>query len=193
MIDIKFRNTRLAKLDDPEGPYAALVLAKAGLVRLGMGNRVTTDLTPPTLLHAVSQGALGVEVRSDDKEAIELCRKLTHRETQWKCLAERACLRVLEGGCSVPVGVASALEWSDKEKQTTGLLTLTASVTSINGEVHVEHTLKDNISSTEEAEELGVQLAKKLIGTGAKKILDEINVDRERKIDEAKTEESAQA
>lgn len=193
MIDIKFRNTRLAKLDDPEGPYAALVLAKAGLVRLGMGNRVTTDLTPPTLLHAVSQGALGVEVRSDDKEAIELCRKLTHRETQWKCLAERACLRVLEGGCSVPVGVASALEWSDKEKQATGLLTLTASVTSINGEVHVEHTLKGSISSTEEAEELGVQLAKKLIGTGAKKILDEINVDRERKIDEAKTEESAQA
>lgn len=158
-----------------------------------MGNRVTTDLTPPTLLHAVSQGALGVEVRSDDKEAIELCRKLTHRETQWKCLAERACLRVLEGGCSVPVGVASALEWSDKEKQATGLLTLTASVTSINGEVHVEHTLKGSISSTEEAEELGVQLAKKLIGTGAKKILDEINVDRERKIDEAKTEESAQA
>jgi len=186
-------NTRLAKLDDPEGPYAALVLAKAGLVRLGMGDRITADIRPPTLLHAVSQGALGVEVRSDDKEALELCKKLTHRETQWRCLAERACLRVLEGGCSVPVGAASALEWDDKEKQEAGLLTLTASVTSIDGVTHVEHTLKKNISSTEEAEELGARLAKILMETGGKQILDDINADRERRIDEAKTADLTQA
>ncbi len=158
-----------------------------------MGNRVTADIAPPTLLHAVSQGALGVEVQSDDKEAIELCKKLTHRETQWRCLAERACLRVLEGGCSVPVGVASALEWNDKESQKAGLLTLTASVTSIDGATHVEHTLKENVSGTEEAEELGANLAKILMETGAKKILDDINVDRERRIDEAKTTEATQA
>ncbi|KAF5355664.1 hypothetical protein D9756_003973 [Leucocoprinus leucothites] len=183
-------NTRLAKLDDPNGPYAALVLAKAGLVRLGMGDRITTDLSPPTLLYAVSQGALAVEVRSDDKDAIELCKKITHRETQWKCLAERACLRVLEGGCSVPVGVASAMEWKSDEA---GVLTLTGSVTSIDGQEHVEHTLKERILNVEEAEQVGVKLAKILIETGAKKILDDINVDREQRIDAAKTADTAQA
>jgi hydroxymethylbilane synthase len=148
-----------------------------------MGNRVTADLTPPTLLYAVSQGALGVEVRSDDKEAIDLCTKITHRETQWKCLAERACLRVLEGGCSVPVGVASGMDWENKDA---GVLTLTGSVTSIDGQEHVEHTLKERVSSVGEAEEVGARLAKILIETGAKKILDDINADRERRIDETK-------
>lgn len=193
LLTKELRNTRLAKLDDPSGPYAALILAKAGLVRLGMGDRITADITPPTLLHAVSQGALGVEVRSNDEEAIELCKKLTHRETQWRCLAERACLRVLEGGCSVPVGVASALEWEDEAKQEAGLLTLTGSVTSINGQEHVEYTLKERVLSAEGAEEAGAKLAKILIETGAKKILDDINVDRERRIDEAKTADAAQA
>ncbi len=115
----------MAKLDAPDGPYAALFLAKAGMVRLGMGNRITSDVAPPTLFHAVSQGALGVEIRSDDAEALTLCKKLTHRETAWRCSAERACLRVLEGGCSVPVGVASALAASESGE----VLTLTGCVT----------------------------------------------------------------
>lgn len=157
-----------------------------------MGDRVTTDLNPPILLHAVSQGALAVEVRSDDKETIELCNKLTHRETQWKCLAERACLRILEGGCSVPVGVASTLEW-ESEKEETGILTLTGAVTSIDGQEHVEHTLKERVSSAEGAEETGAKLAKVLIETGAKQILDDINIDRERRIDEAKKTDAAEA
>ncbi|EKM83666.1 hypothetical protein AGABI1DRAFT_110307 [Agaricus bisporus var. burnettii JB137-S8] len=182
-------NTRLAKLDDPNGPYAALVLAKAGLVRLGMGGRITADLTPPILFHAVSQGALGVEVRSDDKEAIELCKILTHQETEWNCLAERACLRVLEGGCSVPVGVASSLKW-ENEKQEAGLLTLTGAVTSIDGQEHVEHTLKEKVSNAEGAEQVGAKLAGILLETGAKKILDSINVDRERRIEEAEKVEA---
>ncbi|KAF9454938.1 porphobilinogen deaminase [Macrolepiota fuliginosa MF-IS2] len=186
-------NTRLAKLDNPDGPYAALILAKAGLVRLGMGDRITADIAPPTLLYAVSQGALGVEVRSDDEKAIELCRKLTHRETQWKCLAERACLRVLEGGCSVPVGVCSALEWEEGSRQEVGVLTLTGSVTSIDGQEHVEHTLKEIVSGATQAEEIGGKLAKILIETGAKKILDAINIDRERRIDEAKTADATPA
>ncbi|TFK40814.1 porphobilinogen deaminase, dipyromethane cofactor binding domain-containing protein [Crucibulum laeve] len=176
-------NTRLAKLDASDGPYAALVLAKAGLVRLGMGDRVTADISPPTLLHAVSQGALGVEVRSDDIEAIELCKKLTHRETQWRCLAERACLRVLEGGCSVPVGVASSLDVEGGKE----VLTLTGCVTAIGGDGHVEHTLKETVASAEDAEEVGQRLAKILINTGARKILDDINVDRDRRVGEAKT------
>ncbi|PPQ67426.1 hypothetical protein CVT25_006005 [Psilocybe cyanescens] len=176
------RNTRLAKLDAPDGPYAALILAKAGLVRLGMGNRISSDVAPPTLYHAVSQGALGVEVRSDDTEALELCKKLTHRETAWRCSAERACLRVLEGGCSVPVGVASKLIAEDGGQ----VLTLTGCVTGLDGKQHVEHTLSEKVASLGDAESVGVKLAKILIETGAKKILEDINVDRDRRVDEAK-------
>jgi hydroxymethylbilane synthase len=158
-----------------------------------MGDRVTADLSAPTLLYAVSQGALAVEVRSDDKQVIEMCKLLTHKETQWRCLAERACLRVLEGGCSVPVGVTSVVEWEDRERDMAGVLSLTGSVTSIDGQEHVENTLKERVSSTEDAEELGARLAKILIESGAKKILEDINNDRERRIDEAKTADAAQA
>ena len=187
-------NTRITKLDAADGPYAALILAKAGLVRLGMGDRITADIVPPTLYHAVSQGALAVEIRSDDEEAMELCRKLTHWETQWKCMAERACLRVLEGGCSVPVGVASYLVVNEIDAQAdregtgngkAGVLTLTGCVTAINGDVHVEHSLSERVGSVEEAEAAGEGLARALIETGAKGILDDINKDRERRVGEA--------
>ncbi|KAF9478706.1 porphobilinogen deaminase [Pholiota conissans] len=182
-------NTRMAKLDADDGPYAALVLAKAGMVRLGMGGRITSDITPPTLYHAVSQGALGVEIRSDDIEAIELCKKLTHRETSWKCRAERACLRVLEGGCSVPVGVSSGLTGTPGEE----VLTLTGCVTGIDGKEHVQHILAEMVTSVEEAERVGEKLAKILIETGAKKILEDINIDRDRRVREAKASEDVNA
>jgi len=176
-------NTRLAKLDAADGPYAALVLAKSGLVRLGMGHRITSDILPPNLYYAVSQGALGVEVRSDDTEAIELCKKITHKDTLWRCMAERACLRVLEGGCSVPVGVESTLSAEDR----TEILTITGCVTSVDGQEHVQHTLKEVVVTLEDAEKVGEKLAKALMGIGAKKILNEINVDRERRVAEAKS------
>jgi len=177
-------NTRLAKLDAPDGPYAALILAKAGLVRLGMGDRITADLQPPTLYHAVSQGALAVEIRDDDAEALALCRKLTHWETEWMCLAERACLRVLEGGCSVPIGVASKLDVEEEEHKA-GTLTLTGCVTAIAGDRHFEHTLQERVTTVEEAEEVGSRLATVLSEKGAKGILDEINHDRDRRVAEA--------
>ncbi|KDR85231.1 hypothetical protein GALMADRAFT_233962 [Galerina marginata CBS 339.88] len=182
-------NSRLAKLDALDGPYAALILAKAGLVRLGMGNRISSDVSPPTLYHAVSQGALGIEIRSDDTEALKLCKKLTHRETSWKCSAERACLRVLEGGCSVPVGVASKLVDGEAGE----VLTLTGCVTGIDGQEHVEHTLSEAVKSVEDAERVGEKLARILMDTGAKKILDDINVDRDRRVSEAHTADGTTA
>ena len=183
MLSTVLRNTRIAKLDAPDGPYAALILARAGLVRLGWGDRISSDLTPPVLYHAVSQGALGIEVRADDTEAIELCKKLTHRETAWKCVAERACLRVLEGGCSVPVGIASELVTDERGE----VLKLTGCVTDIEGQDHVEYTLEEVVVSQEDAEGVGSTLAKRLMENGAKKILDNINDDRNRRIGEAKT------
>jgi hydroxymethylbilane synthase len=183
VLSTVLRNTRIAKLDAPDGPYAALILARAGLVRLGWGDRISSDLTPPVLYHAVSQGALGIEVRADDTEAIELCKKLTHRETAWKCVAERACLRVLEGGCSVPVGIASELVTDERGE----VLKLTGCVTDIEGQDHVEYTLEEVVVSQEDAEGVGSTLAKRLMENGAKKILDNINDDRNRRIGEAKT------
>jgi len=180
-------NTRIAKLDAPDSPYAALILAKAGMVRLGWGSRITADLGPPTLFHAVSQGALGIEIRADDAASRELCQALTHWPTDWSCRAERACLRVLEGGCSVPVGVHTALEIGSGKS---GVLTITGCVTSLDGQEHVEHTRKQEVSSLEEAEAVGRELAHSLIHKGARKILDDITKDREKKIEQSKMEES---
>ncbi|WVQ97423.1 porphobilinogen deaminase [Kwoniella sp. CBS 9459] len=102
-------NTRLAKLDNPSSPFAALILAMSGLTRLGMAHRVTSPLSSPTLMHAVGQGALGIEIRSDDIRTRNVLRGLGHWQTEWSCGAERGCLRVLEGGCSVPVGVETEM------------------------------------------------------------------------------------
>ncbi|KAH7908213.1 porphobilinogen deaminase, dipyromethane cofactor binding domain-containing protein [Hygrophoropsis aurantiaca] len=182
-------NTRLAKLDAPDGPYTALILAKAGLVRLGLGDRITADLKGPILYHAVSQGALAVEIRSNDQDARELCRALTHPETQWKCLAERAMLRVLEGGCSVPVGVESEL--TEVERDEGGLksarLTIFGCVTSIDGVGHVSHKMDERVESAKQAEEAGEKLARWLRDNGAAAILDAITEDRQKHAEEATT------
>ncbi len=150
-----------------------------------MGNRITSDIKAPTLLHAVGQGALGVEIRSDDAEVQELCKALTHWQTDWKCRAERAMLRVLEGGCSVPVGANTEIVVLDSSAGTTGpsksRLVITGTVTGITGAPHVESTLEEEVSSVEEADAVGQKLANVLMETGAKSILDDITKDRNAK------------
>lgn len=176
-------NTRLAKLDAPTSAYVAIILAKAGLVRLGFANRVTCDLTSPILYHAVGQAALGVEIRSDDEKVKEIVDTLVHWQTDWRCRAERAYLRVLEGGCSVPVGVETSLVPVRGEGRNGGpercMLTMTGTVTSLGGSPHVELTVMEEIESVEDAERLGAKLARELIDKGALGILEEINKDRE--------------
>ncbi|KAL4254541.1 Porphobilinogen deaminase [Abortiporus biennis] len=134
--------TRLSKLDAPFSPYTALVLAKAGLVRVGLKDRIASDIPPPTLFYAVAQGALAIEIRSNDPEVKALCRSITDRETEWRCYAERGLLRVLEGGCSVPVGVHTELQQSIVEGGKE-VLVITGCVTSLDGQSHIEHTLKE--------------------------------------------------
>jgi hydroxymethylbilane synthase len=146
------------------------------------------DVKPPTLFYAVSQGALGIEIRAGDEKALELCKRITHQPTQWKCMAERSCLRVLEGGCSVPVGVTTSLEEYGEDR---AVLTFTACVTALDGSKHVEHTVKERIRNVEEAEAVGEQMAKILLESGAKEILDSINKDRESRIEEARADETA--
>jgi hydroxymethylbilane synthase len=94
-------DTRLRKLD--EGEYDAIVLAAAGLERLGWGDRIKERLSPPRMLAAPGQGALGIECREDDGEAIELMRRLDDLPTRLGVTAERTLLGALDGGCSAPI------------------------------------------------------------------------------------------
>ena len=154
-------NTRLAKLD--AGNYDAFILAVAGLERLGMGDRIDQVLPPEISLHAVGQGALGIECRDGDTNILDLLKVLEHTPTAQRCYAERAFLRELEGGCQVPIGVNTTIE-GDK-------LTLIGMVASLSG----DRLIKDSVAGTAiDAEKLGVELAGKLREQGAKEILDEI-------------------
>ncbi|KAF9229763.1 porphobilinogen deaminase [Gyrodon lividus] len=188
-------NTRLKKLDATDDAFDALILAKAGLVRLGWLHRATQDLAPPVLYHAVSQGALAVEIRTDaSQELSELCEALTHQRTQWTCLAERAMLRTLEGGCSVPVGVNTKLTNVEhgEERLRSGdlilksaVLEITGCVTSLDGERQFVKTIEGKITNAGEAEDLGKKLGEMLLQTGAGQILEEIKADRAARAEEA--------
>ncbi|NER22097.1 MAG: hydroxymethylbilane synthase [Symploca sp. SIO1C2] len=160
-------NTRLKKLDD--GEYDALILAVAGLERLEMSDRIHQKLPPEVSLHAVGQGALGIECRGDDTEVLELLKAVEHQPTAQRCYAERSFLRELEGGCQVPIGVNTELEGTT--------LTLTGIVASIDGTKFVKDTVTGEATS---AEELGIELAGKLRQQGAQEILDEIFAEIER-------------
>ncbi len=155
-------NTRMAKLD--AGEYDALILAVAGLERLGMGDRVHQVLPSEISLHAVGQGALGIECRSDDTELISLLKKsIEHPQTRDRCLAERAFLRDLEGGCQVPIGVNTVIDGD--------YLTLTGIVASVDGQNLVKDTVQGEAT---QAEQLGTKLAHLLRKQGAQEILNEI-------------------
>jgi len=154
-------NTRLQKLD--AGEYDALILAVAGLQRLGMGDRIQQILPPAISLHAVGQGALGIECRTEDTEILNVLKVLEHQPTAQRCYAERAFLRELEGGCQVPIGVNTILEGET--------LTLTGLVAALDG----KRLVKDSVTGmAENAEQLGIMLAHRLKEQGAQEILDEI-------------------
>ena len=101
-------NTRLRKLD--EGQYDAIILAAAGLKRLGLGERIAAVLDPEESLPAVGQGALGIECCADRADVIELLRPLVHAQTSWCVRAERAVSRALAGSCVVPLGAHAATQ-----------------------------------------------------------------------------------
>lgn len=154
-------NTRLAKLD--AGEFDAIILAVAGLQRLGMGDRIHQVIPAEISLHAVGQGALGIECRADDTEVLSLIKVLEHTPTAQRCYAERAFLRELEGGCQVPIGVNTVIEGEQ--------LTLTGVVASLDGQKLVKDSITGKATA---AEELGTQLAQKLREQGAAEILAEI-------------------
>lgn len=162
-------NTRLAKLD--AGEYDAIILAVAGLQRLGMGDRIHQVLPKEVSLHAVGQGALGIECRADDAEVLNILKAIEHVPTRDRCLAERAFLRDLEGGCQVPIGVNTEIDGES--------LTLTGIVASVDGQQMVQDTVTGNAS---DAEKLGTELAQRLRQQGAQEILQVIFAEIQRGI-----------
>ena len=167
--------TRLSKLDAEEGEYSCLILAAAGIVRMGWGNRITQYLDSKTpgggLLHAVGQGALAIEVREGDERVLSILSDLANRDSTLAGLAERSLMRTLEGGCSVPIGVETT--WIEK-----GKLLMKAIVVSLDGTESVETERLDEILTEESADEFGRTLAADLVDKGAAKILEAINLNR---------------
>ena len=151
-------DTRLRKLTD--GELDAIVLAKAGLDRLGWSERITETLSTDVSLPAVGQGALGIEARAADLEVCELLRKLDHAETRTAVTAERALLAELEGGCQVPLGAWARIE--------DGSLVIDACVCSPDGMDCIRQQAR---GSPADSEGLGRELARKLLDSGAGRIL----------------------
>lgn len=170
--------TRLSKLDAEDSPFTCLILAAAGLLRLGLGDRITQYLDSKNgeMLYAVGQGALGIEIRKDDQTVIEMLNKIGHRQTTLACLAERSLLKTLEGGCSAPLGVET--EWvqgSDGAQK----LRMRSIVVSVDGKESSNVEIDGDVNSPEEAEAFGVQVAKGLVSKGADLILQVIQQNKQ--------------
>jgi hydroxymethylbilane synthase len=151
-------DTRLRKLD--EGQYDALVLACAGLRRLGLENRISAAVPTDQMLPAVGQGAIGIETRTNDAETVAAVSKLDHKFTRLACIAERSLLRGLGGGCQLPIAAHAVVR--DKQIRLDGLVAHPEGKTIIRERI---------AGPLDEAESLGSQLAERLLKSGAAELL----------------------
>ncbi|MDE3057843.1 MAG: hydroxymethylbilane synthase [Bacteroidota bacterium] len=161
-VDIRGNlNTRKTKLEDSD--WDGMLLAKAGVTRLGWADMITEILDPTTILPAVGQGALGIEIREDDEFIASLIAPLNHRATELTTTGERALLRHLEGGCQIPIGTFGRID--------TGKFLLDAVVGSLDGKRVVRGKIG---GKPDDSGKLGTSLAQELLDKGADKILAEI-------------------
>jgi hydroxymethylbilane synthase len=152
-------DTRLSKLKS--GQFNAIVLAVAGVRRLGLGDMITDIPGPDVLLPAVGQGCIGIECRADDERTISLTARLNHEPTAICVRAERAFLRKLEGGCQIPIAAHGRIE-NDS-------LVLEGLVGSVDGLTVIREKITGSLQ--EDPEALGLRLAQLLINRGAERIL----------------------
>jgi len=158
-------DTRLRKVES--GEYDAVVLAKAGLDRLGCTHRISEVLSPDVCMPAVGQGAIAVECRANDTHSADVLEKLDHAETRTAIMAERALLSAIQGGCQVPLGAWARLERAE--------LVLDACVCSVDG---VHYVKQRATAPPEQARALGEHMARVLIDAGAQSILEEVSRQR---------------
>lgn len=157
--------TRIAKLD--AGRYDAIILATAGLKRLGFANRITALLGAQDFVPAVGQGAVAIQIRTDDAVSARWARALNHGATHVAIRSERALLHALEGGCRMPMGALATLAGET--------ILLKALVCSPDGSNHIAHSLS---GPSAEPETLGEELAQILLQHGADTILAAVNIAR---------------
>ncbi|WP_457625644.1 hydroxymethylbilane synthase [Persephonella sp.] len=154
-------DTRIRKLE--EGQYDGIILAYAGLKRLGLQGRVKQIFDPQYMIPAVAQGFLGIEARLDDEKTKEIVSVLNHRESELRARAERSFLKTLEGGCQVPLAGYSEI--------VDGKLKITGFVSDLEGERFFRDSME---GSLDDPEGLGEKLAQKLLDMGAREVLEEI-------------------
>jgi len=162
-------DTRIKKLD--EGQYDAIVLAYAGVKRLGFEERITEHFDPEIILPAVGQGALAIEIREDDSETKELILNLNDKESYFISIAERAFLATLQGGCQVPIGAYSKIAGNE--------IMLFGVIASLDGKKLVKDKMSGKIEINS-CRNLGVSLAKSLLQNDGREILREINLETPR-------------
>lgn len=151
-------DTRLRKLD--EGLYDAIILAAAGLDRLGHGDRISSLIPADVCLPAVGQGALAIEARTEDKEVRDMLSFLNDLNTKQATDAERAFLGLLEGGCQVPIGVHADVEGEN--------IRIEAIIAALDGSTILRDTIN---GKADDAVSLGQQLGKKMLAAGGQEIL----------------------
>jgi hydroxymethylbilane synthase len=153
--------TRFRKLD--EGQFDAMILAAAGVKRLGWQQRITEVIEPAISLPAIGQGAVGIECRINDEFINQLIAPLNHKETSICVRAERALLKRLQGGCQVPIAAYATIK--------DGRIVMDGLVGSVTGDRIIKEHLEGKI---EDAETIGITLGEKLLSKGADKILAEV-------------------
>jgi len=154
-------DTRLRKVE--EGKYDAILLASAGLNRLGWANRITEEISHDILLPAMGQGALGIETRLDDPKIYDFISTLNHEQTHFAVSAERSLVGRLDGGCQVPIGAYARVE--------KGLITLKGLVASLDGEIIYK---LENVGPVDDAINIGQELGAQLLKIGANEILEKL-------------------
>ncbi len=154
-------DTRLRKLD--EGEFDAIVLAAAGVRRLGFADRISEYLPPETVLPSVGQGALCIEIRLNDPRIEAIVTQMNHDDTHTVVSGERAFLHRLEGGCQIPIAAHGAVSGTD--------FTMTGLVADLTGETIIKETIS---GPREDSVALGIALADRLLERGAKTILDQV-------------------
>lgn len=161
-------NTRFRKYE--EADWDGMVLAAAGVERLGWSNRIAERIDSAIMLPAVGQGSFGIMCRDDDRNILEKIARLNHRPSQLAALAERALLRTLEGGCHVPIGALGIAG----EAQ----LALSACICSLDGRRYFRDSITVKLREGREAEvseRAGVRLAHRLLALGGREVLDEMS------------------
>lgn len=154
-------DTRLEKLDTQE--YDAIIMAAAGIIRMGFADRITEFIDYETMIPAAGQGAIAIEIRENDQNTMHLCQKINHKPTFISISAERAFLKTMEGGCQLPVGCFSEVEGN--------IMHITGFVADLTGKNFIKEKMTAEIETSEQK---AVELANKILQRGGDKILGEI-------------------